>query len=314
MLHGHHHDAGEPPPGEGSAMSMGSAPQPGPATGASPVTIPPAAQARLQQAAQSGAPATAFTNYSEYLMLDQMGFEPIGAVMGLSVVHLGQFQLAGIKQPVELEAYSRAISMGLLNALSRLQQEAGMLGADGVLLKSADEHSFDAEEHQYAVRGTAVRFRSQPGALRTRGNAPFVCPSPVITIYQMLKHGLAPVSMGYGVCVYHVPHRSLRQSIGQTFANTEVPVFTEGWYTGRAIALSRLQAQVEQFGADLVLNVDVREQAEAFGEHTAEFRAVGTGWAHRPGVEQLIPDIDLTAMSIIERGGLYPTTSVGGRI
>jgi uncharacterized protein YbjQ (UPF0145 family) len=276
------------------------------------VGLPAAAQSRLQEAAQGGA-ALSLTSNSDFLLLEQMGFDPIGAVIGLSIVHIGQLQLAGIKQPVELEAYSRAISMGLLNALTRLQQEASMLGADGVLVTSADQSSFDAEEHQYAVKGTALRFRQQPGSLRTASGAPFVCSASVVTLYEMMRRGFVPISLGYGVCVFHVPHRSLRQALGQTFQNVEVPVFTEGWYTARAIALSRLQAQVTQQGAQVVLDVEVHEQAEAFAEHTSEFRAVGAGWARRDGIEAMMPEIDLATAALIDRGGAYASVAIDHR-
>jgi len=269
--------------------------------------LPPTAQGRLQHSAQSGAAKTAFLGYADFLLLEQMGFEPIAATIGISVVHLGRIQFAGVKQAIELEGYSQAIGMGLLSSLRHLQEEAAILGADGVFLDTlVSERRFDAEEHEYSIRGTALRFRPQPGALRAPSGMPFIFPSSVQVLYQMLRQGFVPITIGFGVCVYHVPHRSIRQALGQTFQNTEVPVFTEAWYTAREIAVSRLQAQLEEHRAELVLGVKVEEKAEAFGEHTAEFRAFGTGWARREGISQLIPAIDLTGVALIERG-LYVT-------
>ncbi|MFN2517681.1 MAG: heavy metal-binding domain-containing protein [Jatrophihabitantaceae bacterium] len=267
-----------------------------------PPSIPTAAQGRLHHSAQPGAAVTSFLTYSEYLMLDQMGLEPIGAVVGLSVMHLGRIQLAGITQAVELEAYSQFLSAGRLAAIGRMQDEAAALGADGIITQTVvTERRFDAEEHEYSIRGTAVRFRPQPGALRTPSGRPFVFVLAVQTLYQMLRVDMAPVSYGYGVCVYHVPHRSMRQAFGQTFQNVEVPMFTDAWYTAREIALSRLQAMHEQQGAQLVM-ADVVEEAEAFGEHTAEFRAFGTGWVRREGISQLIPPMDATVAGLLANG------------
>jgi uncharacterized protein YbjQ (UPF0145 family) len=274
--------------------------------------LPAPAQGRLQHSTQPGAAATSFLDYPQYLLLDQMGFDPIGAVIGLSVVHIGRLQFAGVRQSIELEAYSQAISMGVLSAIRRLQEEAAILGADGVLLSSlVTERRFDAEEHEYSIKGTALRFRPQPGALRAASGLPFLYPNGVTTLYQMLSRDLVPVTIGYGVCVYHVPHRSMRQALSQTFQNTEVPQFTEGWYTAREIALGRLQSQLEQHGASLVLSMDVAEKAEVFGEHTAEFRAHGTGWARREGISRLLPPLDLTAVSTIEKG-IYLTAPAPG--
>jgi uncharacterized protein YbjQ (UPF0145 family) len=245
-------------------------------------------------------------------MLDDMGLEPIGAVVGLSIVHIGRIQLAGISTPTELGTYSRALSLGILNALGRVREEAALLGADGVMLTSVDRNSFDMEEHQYAVKGTALRFRPQPGALHTPAGTPFVCPTSVMTLYQMLRRGLAPVAVGYGVCVYHVPHRAMRDSVRQTFNNLEVPIFTDGWYTAREIALSRLEEQLSSLGSQLILNVHVEEEAEVFGEHTAEFKAIGTGWHRREELKQLVPVVNLVSPALIERGALYPTSGTNG--
>lgn len=270
--------------------------------------LPAAAQGRLHHASQQGAAITSFLEYGPHLLLDQMGFEPIGAVMGLSVVHLGRIQVAGLRQAVELDGYSTALSLGRLSAIGRMQDEAAALNADGVICHSlVNERRFDAEEHEYSIRGTAVRFRPQPGALRTPGGRPFVYVHSVQALYQMLRRDWAPVAYGYGVCVYHVPHRSLRQALSQTFQNTEIPQFTDAWYTAREIAVSRLQSQLEQQGAQLVMAMDVHENAETFGEHTAEFRAYGSGWVRREGIAKMVPAMDATVAGLIENG-VYVTS------
>jgi uncharacterized protein YbjQ (UPF0145 family) len=275
-------------------------------------SLPSTAQGRLHHSTQSGAAATSFLGYSDFIQLDQMGFEPIAAVIGLSVVHLGRIQFAGVKQAIELEGYSQGIGLGALSAIGRLQDEAAMVGADGVLLNTVvTERRFDAEEHEYSIQGTALRFRPQPGALRTPSGRPFVFANSVQVLYQMLKRDHVPVAYGFGVCVYHVPHRSMRQALSQTFQNTEVPQFTDAWYTAREIALSRLQSQLEQNGASVVLHMSVDERAEAFGEHTAEFRAHGSGWVKREGVGKLIPTLDLVPGALVDKG-LYVTQSNPG--
>ena len=271
--------------------------------------VPAAAQSRIHHSIQSGAAATSFFDHSGFLLMDEMGFEPVGAVIGLSVMHIGRPQIAGLRQAVELDQFSNAISMGLVTSLRRLQEEAHALGADGVILSSlVSERPFDAEEHEYSIRGTAVRFSPRPGALRAASGAPFVSVLNGRQLYQMLKRGYTPVTCGYGVCVYHVPHRTVRQSITQTFQNTEIPQFTDAWYTAREIALSRVQAEMESHGAHVIINLDVEERVEAFGEHTAEFRAFGSGWAKRPDIAGLVPDVDFSPYGLVEHG-VYPTTS-----
>jgi uncharacterized protein YbjQ (UPF0145 family) len=286
---------------------------PGLSAGGAGVTIPAVAQSRIQHQSQAGAAPVSMMGYSEELLLRDAGIEPISGVIGLSIVHVGQLQLSGLKQPVELEAYSRALTMGWSNALARVQQEADLLGADGVIIRTIDAKKFDAEEHEYSFKGTAVRLGTQPGALRTPTGAPFVTFLSGLGLYLMLRRGIAPVTRRYEVCVYHVPHRTLRQSLGQTFQNTEVPVFTEGWYTAREIALSRLQLSLEQAGSEIVMGTNVEEFAEVFGEHTAEYRAAGEGWRRMPELGDLVAEVDLTLFSLFERGGPYPGTLLGQR-
>jgi uncharacterized protein YbjQ (UPF0145 family) len=272
--------------------------------------LPQAAQSRLTHDTQPGAAATAFLSHGDFLTLRQMGFEPLAGVVGLSVMHIGGIQTAGYKQAVELEVYSNAISLGQRTAMARMQEEAGTLGADGVVIDHMNER-YIGEEHEYLWAGTAVRFVPSPGALRTANGLPFVFLPKLPVLYQMMRAGYAPVTYGIGVSVYHVPHRSMRQALGQTFQNTEVPLFTDAWYTAREIALSRLQAYVEQQGADLLLSMNASMSADAFGEHTAEFRISGDGWRRAPGLEQIIPAVDLTPEALIARGLLVTGPETG---
>jgi uncharacterized protein YbjQ (UPF0145 family) len=294
-------------------MSYGSAPaagSPPPPQAGGPVGVPGVGRARVARVAQGQGAVSSFNGYADQEILNQIGFDPLAVVMGISVVHRGGLQIAGLRQPTELDVYSRAISMGVLNALGRLQQEAAEAGADGVIITDVQQQSFDSEEHEYSFKGTAVRFRPQPGAMRTAGGLPFVSNSRLLVLHNMLRRGVVPVAYGYGVCVYHVPHRSLRQTIGQTFQNVEVPVFTEGWYTARELAIGRLHGQLEQAGSEMILDVSLTSSEHA--EHTTEFRATGQGWARRPGVEQHVRDLDLAAIARLEGRSAYDLAIMNG--
>jgi uncharacterized protein YbjQ (UPF0145 family) len=309
MLHPHrdHHGEDRPDqPNQGDAMSYGSAPtagSPPPSQAGGPVGIPAPGKARVARVAQGQGAVSSFNGYAEQEILNQIGFDPLAVVMGISVIHRGGLQVTGLRQPTELDVYSRAISMGLLNALGRLQQEAAEAGADGVIITDVQQQSFDGEEHEYSFQGTAVRFRPQPGAMRTAGGQPFVSNSPLLVLHNMLRRGVVPVTFGYGVCVYHVPHRNLRQTIGQTFQNVEVPVFTEAWYTARELAIGRVHGQLEQNGAEMILDVSLTTSEHA--EHTTEFRVSGQGWARRPELEQHVPDLDLAVIARLEGRSAY---------
>jgi uncharacterized protein YbjQ (UPF0145 family) len=264
--------------------------------------IPQAGQWRLHHTLQQGSAATSFLGYSSFALLDQMGFEPIGAVIGMSIVHIGGIQVAGWKTPRELDVYSGAIMLGIDNALRRLRDEAAIVGADGIHLKTMVQRSnIGGEEHEYRVSGTALRFRPKPGAMRARDGGPFVNVVTPTILYQMMKRGWLPTTIAYGACVYHVPHRTLRQTLTQTFQNVEVPIFTESWYTARETALGRMQTKLEHSGSELVQGVTVEEESGVYGEHAILFLAEGDGWSRREDLGQLIPEVDLTLVALMDK-------------
>lgn len=232
----------------------------------------------------------------EFLLLDGAGFEPLGAVYGLSVFHLGKISLSGSLEPSELEGYSRALTAALNDALDRMLEEAETLGADGVYLEGWASRHFDGEEIEYRSRGTALRFRPRQGALRTPKGRPFLTACSAMTLYQYLRRGFCPVSFRLVSCVYHVPHRLMRASLGQRFVNVEVPSFSAGWYTAQETALARLQDALEDDGSELnlAIGVDVKKEGE-FGDYTAELQAYGRGWRRMPELVDLIPEVDFSA-------------------
>ena len=216
------------------------------------VDIPSAAQWRLQHSAQRGAAASSFQGPSGFVLLDELGFEPVGVVMGMAVMHIGGIQVAGWNTPRELEVYSSAMANGIDLAITRLREEANALGADGVQLHTKVSRThIGGAEFEYQIAGTAVRFRPKPGVLRAGDGGPFTSVSSMLTLSQMMLRGWFPTNLAYGICVYHMPHRTMRQAMGQTFQNAEVPAFTEGWYTARETALGRLQAKSRWLGPRL---------------------------------------------------------------
>ena len=59
--------------------------------------------------------------------------------------------------------------------------------------------------------------------------------------------------------------------------------------------------------------MDITEDAQAFGEHTAEFRAHGSGWVKRPGVSRLIGTMDASIAGLLDNG-VYVTAENAGLI
>jgi uncharacterized protein YbjQ (UPF0145 family) len=267
-----------------------------------PADLPSAAQWRLQHSTQRGSAASSFLGPSGFVLLDELGFEPVGVVMGMAVMHIGGIQVSGWNTPRELEVYSNALAHGTDLAITRLREEAGALGADGVQLHTKVTRThIGGAELEYQVTGTAVRFRPNPGVLRAGDGGPFTSVSSMPTLSQMMLRGWFPTTLAYGICVYHLPHRTMRQAMGQTFQNAEVPVFTEGWYTARETALGRLQVKAEMARSQVILGTEVSELAGAHGDHSVEFIANGAGWVRRPDLINLVPRADLTTIALMEK-------------
>src|SRR5262245_64946888 len=95
---------------------------------------PPAADSRLAKTA-GASPSGVFTSYlsvSEYVLLGEAGFEPLGFVVGSSIYHVG-IQVGRWSQNQELTMITQAMYNARELAMSRMRAEADHLGADGIV-------------------------------------------------------------------------------------------------------------------------------------------------------------------------------------
>jgi uncharacterized protein YbjQ (UPF0145 family) len=95
---------------------------------------PEAASTRLAHTA-GGAENGVFTSdlsVSEYVLLGEAGFEPLGFVIGSSIYHVG-IQVGRWSQNQELQVLTQAMYGARELAMSRMQAEADQLGADGIV-------------------------------------------------------------------------------------------------------------------------------------------------------------------------------------
>ena len=103
-----------------------------PAAGA--IWEPKAADTRLAQTAGSdpGGLFTSDLSVSEYVLLGEAGFEPLGFVVGSSIYHVG-FQMGRWNKNQELQVLSQAMYSARELAMFRMRAEATHLGADGIV-------------------------------------------------------------------------------------------------------------------------------------------------------------------------------------
>src|SRR5277367_6453881 len=104
-----------------------------PADGA-PSWEPQAAAGRLAHTA-GAVPSGVFTSdlsVSEYVLLGEAGFEPLGFVVGSSIYHVG-LQIGRWNKNQELQVLTQAMYHARELAMARMRAEADQLKADGIV-------------------------------------------------------------------------------------------------------------------------------------------------------------------------------------
>src|SRR5438270_7638817 len=97
--------------------------------------LPDAARQRLAQMRGGEGKRGLFTSdlsVNEFLLVRQAGFQPLGLVIGSSIYHIG-VQLASYRQNQELTVLSQAMYEARELAMTRMEEEADQLGADGIV-------------------------------------------------------------------------------------------------------------------------------------------------------------------------------------
>jgi uncharacterized protein YbjQ (UPF0145 family) len=251
---------------------------------------PQAAVGRLAHTA-GATPTGVFTSdlsVSEYVLLGEAGFEPLGFVVGSSIYHIG-IQVGRWSQNQELQVLTQAMYNARELAMSRMQAEADHLGADGIVGVQLRMQSYVWGQGvlEFLATGTAVRALGTAGggtegAHRAPDGRAFTSDLSAQDFFRLLAAGAVPVAFVLGTCVYHIAHQSAMQSLRQAGQNQEI-------YDARELALSRMQAEATQAKASGIVGVTVAVNNHVWGEHATEFLATGTA-IRRLSAEHRLPE------------------------
>ncbi len=226
---------------------------------------------------------TSDLSVSEFVLLEQMGWAPAGLVLGSSIYHVG-FQVGNVFRNQELEILTRALYEARELAMTRLEEEADVLGADGVVGVRLEVGGYDWADTalEFTAVGTAVRAPKGETGWRTRDGKPFTSDFSVQDFYKLVgSTGYIPRELVLGNCVYHIAHQTLGRSLSQMGRNVELPNYTEAIYEARELAMSRMQAEAEAHGADGMIGMKIVEKTHVWGSHVIEFLAIGTSVERR---------------------------------
>jgi uncharacterized protein YbjQ (UPF0145 family) len=253
---------------------------------------PPQASGRLTATA-GASPGGVFTSdlsVSEYTLLGEAGFEPLGFVLGSSIYHIG-VQDGRWSQNTELGILSQAMYHARDLAMSRMRAEAARLNADGIVGAQIQiqDYVWGEDVIDFVATGTAVRSLRGGTGYRAPDGRAFTSDLSAQDFFRLLAAGAVPVAFVMGACVYHIAHMSFRQMLQQSGQNVEMAQFTQGTYEARELALSRMQGEAADAGANGIVGVSLTVNNYVWGAHATEFLATGTAIRRLSG-EHKLPD------------------------
>ncbi len=242
------------------------------------VQIPDDAMRRLNEM-KPGSATSMFTSdltVNEFLLVREAGFKPLGLVLGSSVYHVG-IQMGRWGKNMELDTLSQAMYHARELAMTRMEQEANALGADGIVGVRLDIEfkEFGADIAEFIAVGTAVKAEIE-GTWRNNKQMPFTSDLSGQDFWTLIQAGYAPLGMVMGSCVYHIAHQRGFTAMSNLSRNVEITQYTEALYDARELAMSRMQAEAEELHAEGIVGVQLLSLPHKWGGHTTEFFAIGT--------------------------------------
>jgi uncharacterized protein YbjQ (UPF0145 family) len=219
---------------------------------------------------------TSDLSVNEFLLIKEVGFHPVGFVMGSSIYHTG-IQTRKWGQSLELTKLTEAMYNARELAMTRMEEEAAELGADGVVgvRLTVNYYDWGKDAAEFIAVGTAVKAEDGVSRLNKLGK-PFTSDLSGQDFWTLLQTGYFPQGLVMGTCVYHIAHRGIGQTLGTTGQNVELPNFTQALYEARELAMTRMQDEATQLGATGIVGVRLEEKSHQWGSHTIEFLSLGT--------------------------------------
>jgi len=246
--------------------------------------LPEHAHRRLMEMRGEGGHRKLFTSdlsVNEFLLLKEAGFEPAGLVVGSSIYHIG-FQQSRWTKNEEMTVLTQALYHARELAMTRMQEEADELAADGIVgVRLKVKHmSWSSDLAEFVAIGTAVYQKDKGNgtttSFKTIDGKPFTSDLSGQDFWTLLQSGYRPVGMVMGNCVYHVAHQTVGQWFKTLGQNVEMTNFTQGLYDARELAMERMQAEAEHLQAEGIVGVDIHEGTYGWSSNVIEFFVVGT--------------------------------------
>ena len=283
--------------------------------------LPLQATRRLSEEVAAGHPLfSSDLSTKEFSLTRTLGYQPLSQVMGSSIFHVGwQYTRTYASYPNEMElpTLSQAHQRAAQLALSRLDQEAALLKAHGVIgvRLTTRDYEWGANMLEFTAIGTAIKLPNTPLPQR-----PFLSDLSGQEFWTLLQAGYYPAGLVTGFCSYYIAlGSSLSRQLKSWFnwTNQEIVPFSQGIYTARNLAMSRLLSMARSLKASGVVGMHINfarqvieYETEYSGSHldlSVRFSVVGTAiTAQRPDHVILPPKPTLSFTDL--RPGRYGQT------
>jgi uncharacterized protein YbjQ (UPF0145 family) len=256
--------------------------------------LPKDALRRLSELQGKDALFTSDLSVNEFLLIKEAGFHPRGLVVGSSIYHIG-LTTKSWSASQEVQSLTQAMYAARELAMARMEEEATVLGADGVVGVRLDVgfYEWGRGTAEFLAIGTAVSAEDG-GNWKTPEGQPFTSDLSGQDFWTLLQSGHAPLGLVLGTCVYHVAHQRMFQAIGNIGQNREMGNFTQALYEARELAMERMQDEALKLKAEGIVGVQIQEKSHVWGSHTIEFFAMGTAVRKLPDHEIETPKMVLS--------------------
>jgi uncharacterized protein YbjQ (UPF0145 family) len=225
--------------------------------------LPIQAQRRLSEETEAGHPLfTSDLSTNEFLLTRKDGYIALSQVMGSSIYQVGwQFSRNYTWNTVasELTTVSNAHQHAAQLALGRLEQEATLLKAHGVIGVRLTTRSYEWGQNllEYTAIGTAIRLPNTP-----LPQHPFLSDLSGQEFWTLLQAGYYPAGVVTGYSSYYVSLGSnmtqqLRGWFGSGGYNQEIVPFSQALYTARDLGMYRLVNMARRLNAFGVVGMHI---------------------------------------------------------
>jgi uncharacterized protein YbjQ (UPF0145 family) len=226
-------------------------------------SLPLQARKRLTEETAAGHPLfSSDLSVDEFSLARNKGYVALSQVMGSSIYQVGW---QGVRrytwdpQEYELTNLTNAHQHATQLALSRLDEEASLLKAHGVIGVRFTRRNYEWGQNllEYTAIGTAIKLPNSP-----LPQHPFLSDLSGQEFWTLLQAGYYPVGIAAAYCSYYVALGStltnqMRGWFGTGGYNQEVVPFTQGFYNARHLAFSRLTQMAQRFGAIGVVGMHI---------------------------------------------------------